>query len=182
MKRLLRIAVISLAMSFSWSGFAADGGPDIKGKVVCTASLDKMKYLVTDAGEIASTKDGITWKTFDFNENYAGYYGHVDFSCICMSGLNILAAGTYEDGRPAVFVSTRGTVWSERSLTYKINGQTYELEAAPLGAAYDASLDRYVLECTDGIYFVLPNCSHCNQIGFQMTEDISRLSFNRKRE
>lgn len=182
MKKQLRIAAICLAMSFAWPGFAADGEPEVRGNIVCVSSIDRASCVVTDKGEIASTKDGITWKTLDFNANYAGYYPHVDFSCICMSGLNILAAGTYEDGRPCVFFSTRGTVWSERSLSYKINGQTYELEAAPIGAAYDKELDRYVLECEDGIYFVLPNCSHCNSIGFKMTEDISRLSFNRKRD
>ena len=79
---------------------------------------------------------------------------------------------------PAVFTSTAGNIWSERSLTYTDRAETLSLEQQPLSMAYDSRMDRFVLACTDGYLFYMPGCSHCNSLEHKALSDISAVGFN----
>jgi len=148
-----------------------EGQPPVAGAVVATSSLGAACCGVTDRGEIFVTRDGVNWSVTDFNELYSGYYGRIEFTCACLTETSMIVAGVNEDGLPAAYTSSRGTVWSERPLTYTVRGETYRLEAKPLSAEYQKDVDRFVLVCVDGIRFNLPNCSHCNTIEFTNKND-----------
>ena len=113
---------------------------------------------VSAAGEILLSRDGTAWKVLDFNAEYAGFYPHVDFCAVAAGGGSILVAGVGEDGRPLAFVSSRGTVWSARSLEFD-GGVPFSV---PEGLDYDPVQDAFTLSFQDGGLLTLPGCSHCN--------------------
>lgn len=148
-------------------------------KVVGIACSGNKIFVLTAYGNIFSTDDDCkSFKALDFNGTYFLYYDQTRFSAICASENSIFIAGTHDDGTPAVFTSTAGNIWSERTLTYTESGQTLSLEHRPLSLAYDARMDRFVLGCTDGYVFYMPGCSHCNSIELKSTDDIRALAFN----
>lgn len=151
--------LVSLALHTGW--------PETSGGIISSSSAGGLTVGLTDKGELVSSRDGSNWTVVDFNTAYSGFYREVTFTCVCTSGRSICAAGVYDDGTPVAFFSTRGSVWNERPLTYKTGGQTHQLWAHPEGAYYEEDLDRFVLECEEGVLFFLPNCSHCNSIGFK---------------
>ena len=128
-------------------GLAADGG---------------VLWAVTDAGEILHGGPS-GWTVFDFNAQYAGYYPPMAFWAVAAGGGSVLVAGTGPGGAPAAFTSARGTVWSERSLTYSEGGSTFSFSALPMSLSYDAAQDRFYLLGGDE-ELALPGCSHCNSL------------------
>jgi len=157
---ILISAMLSLAVSVTW--------PETSGKIISSSSAGGVTVGLNSEGVIYTTRDGgKTWVTVDFNKDYKGYYREVTLTCVCTSGKSICVAGVYDDGRPVSFFSTRGSVWNERELTYKHNGEMLQLWAHPKSARYEADVDRFVLDCEEGVLFFLPNCSHCNSIGFK---------------
>jgi len=139
--------------------------PDrIKGNVIDTTSNDYATFVLTDKGEIAWSRDSIKWEVIDFNEAYRGYYQPVRFVGIAAGNGSVAVVGTYEKtGAPAMFVSSRGNVWTERGLTYSQGEELFELTEAPLAVRADLERDEFVITCTDGVLFFVPPCSHCNR-------------------
>ena len=120
--------------------------------------------LLSRQGVILTTSDYKSFQAFDFNSTYAGYYDYVIFTAIGASDKSICIAGEYSDGMPAVFESSTGTVWSERELSYRKDGETFFLQSKPINLEYDASHDRFIMTCADGVLFYMPGCSHCNSL------------------
>jgi len=133
-------------------------------RVVGIASTKENTLILTEGGVIFSTRDFDSFTTMDFNGTYYSYYDETLFCSIAASDNSFFIAGTYMNGKPAVFTSATGKIWSERTLTYTENGQTLQLELQPLRLSYDGSHDRFVLVCTDGWLFYMPGCSHCNSL------------------
>ena len=148
-------------------------------RVVGIACIDRKILILTRSGTILSTdNDCEEFTALDFNGTYFLYYEHTMFSAICASDNSIFIAGVLDDGMPAVYTSSEGNIWSQRTLTYTESGQTLELEQEPLCLAYDGRMDRFVLGCTDGYVFYMPGCSHCNSIEHKSSDDIKALAFN----
>lgn len=148
-------------------------------KVVGIACSGKKTFILTANGTILSTDDNCkSFTALDFNGTYFLYYDHTRFRAISASDNSIFIAGIHDDGTPAVYTSTAGNIWSERTLTYTESGQTLSLEHQPLSMAYDSRMDRFVLGCTDGYLFYLPGCSHCNSIEKKSDTDITAVAFN----
>lgn len=148
-------------------------------RVVGISCSGQKIFILTAGGTILSTDDECrSFTSLDFNGTYFLYYEYTRFSAVCASDNAVFIAGTYDDGTPAVYTSTAGNIWSERTLTYTESGQTLSLVHRPLSMAYDARMDRFVLGCTDGYVFYIPGCSHCNSIERKSTDDIKALAFN----
>jgi hypothetical protein len=146
-------------------------GPEVKGEVIGTSSNEYATFGLTDAGEVFWTRDGETWEVIDFNETYRGYYAPVSFVGIAAGTGSVAIVGTYEEsGAPAMFVSQRGNVWSERTLTYSQGEELFELTEAPLAIRADLERDEFVLTCTDDVLFFVPPCSHCNRKEYHGTD------------
>lgn len=119
------------------------------------------------AGEsviLVSRDDGATWTTVSFNEAYEGYYKPLTIKAVAAGNRTMAIAGTDSDGRPAMYFSFDGSVWSPRELSYTDHGRTMYLEDSPLDMEYDEESDRMILHCEGGTTFYVPNCSHCNSI------------------
>ena len=127
-------------------------------------SYQGKQLLLSRQGVILTTSDYKSFQAFDFNSTYAGYYDYVKFAAISASDKSICIAGEYSDGKPAVFESSTGTVWSERDLSYRKDGETLFLQSKPISLEYDASHDRFIMTCSDSTLFYMPGCSHCNSI------------------
>ena len=84
------------------------------------------------------------------------------FRAIAAGGGSVMVAGLRPDGTPAAFTSSRGTVWSERTLEYMSDGFPFTFSAEPVSLSYDAAQDRFYLLGTGGTQLALPGCSHCN--------------------
>ena len=141
--------------------------PEVKGEVIGTSSNEYATFGLTDAGEIFWSRDGESWTVVDFNEAYQGYYEPVRFVGIAAGAASVAVVGTYEKtGAPAMFVSSRGNVWTERRLTYFQGEEMFELGEAPLAVRADLERDEFVLTCTDDILFFVPPCSHCNRLEY----------------
>ena len=151
-----------------------DGSNSVVGVACCGGNT----FVLTKYGVILKTTDYKSFTSFDFNLTYTGYYEHTRFSAICASDNSIFIAGIHDNGLPAVFTSTAGNIWSERTLTYTDGGETLSLEYQPISMAYDTRMDRFVLGCTDGYLFYLPGCSHCNSIESKTHADITAVAFN----
>lgn len=160
MFRLLAILAIVLSCP------AATGHlPDTKGAVQATCEgVDGLRWAVTDAGEILRSADGDAWTVFDFNKEYAGYYSPVSWRAVAAGGGAVMVAGLDADGHLTVYTSSRGTVWSVRSLEYVRAGERYVLDVKPASLSYDDQRDSFILHGVDGALFEMPGCSHCNQL------------------
>lgn len=119
------------------------------------------------AGEgiiLVSKDDGATWGTMDFNKEYEGYYKPLTIKAVAAGNRTMAIAGTDSDGRPAMYFSFDGTVWSPRELSYTVGGRTYWLEDQPVDLEYDGERDRMIMYCENDTVFYVPNCSHCNSL------------------
>ena len=136
----------------------------VQGLLRGLAATGNILWAVTDTGEIVHGNAASGWSVFDFNAQYTGYYPQITFWAIAAGGGSIMVAGTRPDGTPAAFTSSRGTVWSERSLDYTEAGMPRPFTALPMGLNYDARQDRFYLLGSDGMELALPGCSHCNSL------------------
>lgn len=125
---------------------------------------DGIQWAVTDAGEILRSEDGFAWTVLDFNEAYAGYYPRMDFRAVAAGGGSVMVAGVDPDGHLSVYTSSRGTVWSVRSLEYVEAGERHVLDVTPTSLSYDSQRDSFFLCGSGGTLFEMPGCSHCNRI------------------
>ena len=125
---------------------------------------DGLQWAVTDAGEILRSADGVAWTVFDFNKEYAGYYPRMDFRAVAAGGGSVMVAGLDPGGHLAVYTSSRGTVWSARSLEYSEAGERGVLDVTPCSLSYDPLRDSYFLCGSQGTLFEMPGCSHCNSL------------------
>ena len=132
-------------------------------QAVC-ADPDGLQWAVTDAGEILHSADGSAWTVLDFNAEYAGFYPRMDFRAVAAGGGSVMVAGLDPDGRLAVYTSSRGTVWSVRSLDYTEAGERKVLDVTPCSLSYDPLRDSFFLCGTGGTLFEMPGCSHCNRL------------------
>ena len=134
----------------------------VQGRLRALASENGVLWAVTDAGEIVHGNPSSGWNVLDFNAQYAGYYPPMTFWAVAVGGGSIFVAGTDPGGSPAVFTSSRGTVWSERTLDYTEAGSTFTFTALPMALSYDTAQDRFYLLGSGGEELALPGCSHCN--------------------
>ena len=123
-----------------------------------------LQWAVTDAGEILRSADGAAWTVLDFNAEYAGFYPRMDFRAVAAGGGSVMVAGLDPDGHLAVFTSSRGTVWSVRSLEYSEEGEQKVLDVTPCSLSYDPLRDSFFLCGSSGTLFEMPGCSHCNHL------------------
>lgn len=144
--------------------FVSGTEPGCQGSIVQLCSFeDKRICGFTDADEIVISSDGQNWTIIDFNEAYNGFYSHLDIKAIAL-GPHIAIAGLDSDGKPAMYVSTDGGVWSPRELNWNNGGHYEMLNSIPSGLSYDWYGDRMLLLCEDGTIFIVPGCSHCNSL------------------
>ena len=139
----------------------------LTGKVTGLAANDAVCIGVTDKGEIFTSRDGRSWDVTDFNKTYEGYYRKVSFVGVAAGAASVAVTGVTDTNAPAVFISTRGTVWSERPLDYFQGEEQFELTELPVGITADLKRDEFVLECTDDVFFIIPPCSHCNRLEYR---------------
>ena len=123
---------------------------------------DGMQWAVTDAGEILRSADGVVWTVQDFNAEYAGYYPPMDFRAVAAGGGSVMVAGLDANGHLAVYTSSRGTVWSARSLEYSEAGERQVLDVTPSSLSYDSVRDSFFLCGSGG--------THCRNDQIQGTD------------
>ena len=136
--------------------------PTCRGRLRDLASDGALLAAVSDRGEILLSRDAQSWKVLDFNAEYAGYYPGMDFLAVSAGGGGLMVAGLGEDGQPYAFVSSRGTVWSARSLEYTGRKGPQLPDSVPEGLDYDAAGDSFSLSFRSGGLLTLPGCTHCN--------------------
>ena len=152
---------------------------DLKGNIVSLSARTSDCYGVTYEGEIIHTIDGIKWTVFDFNKVYEGFYKPCHFTKVLATEKQIAICGKQNDGLPVLIFSNRGTVWSERTLSYTDDqGFLSYLEETPNDLFYDFSGDRFILVCNNGKVMIIPSCSHCNKLFEFSDEDIKSISGN----
>ena len=106
---------------------------DIRGEFISIDAGEDICYAISDQSEIVSLNLALQGKVFDFNANYSEYYGHISLIDIAAGPTAVFVAAVREDGTPAAFTSSKGTVWSERELDYAINGKWYMFKKFPIG-------------------------------------------------
>lgn len=119
-------------------------------------------YALTDSSEIAFSSDGRRWTVIDFNEAYNGFYPKTRLVALAVGQGSVAVAGVTEDGRPALYTSSRGTVWSPREMDYRSDGKMLIYDRRPTGLCYDPLGDQFIMLCEGGWIFYVPACSHCN--------------------
>ena len=143
--------------------FLLAGALAARGQTSCV-DADGVRWTVTEAGEILRSPDGESWTAFDFNAQYAGFYPQMHWRAVAAGGGSVMVAGLDADGHLAVFTSSRGTVWSARSLEYTLEGERAELDVTPVSLSYDPLRDSFFLCGSGGTLFEMPGCSHCNRL------------------
>ena len=146
--------------------------PGAKGRIRALAAGGRVLYAVTDAGEILRSADGRRWDRQDFNAEYAAYYPAMDFRAVAVGDGGVMVAGLDAGGRPALFTSSGGTVWSPRGLDCRERGRTFVPETEPLSLSYDALRDRFCLTGSGGVLVSLPGCTHCNRLDRYPTDSL----------
>lgn len=136
----------------------------VQGRLYDLAVDGNTLWAVTDTGEILHGDEASGWTVLDFNAQYAGYYPRISFRAVAAGGGSIMVAGVRPDGMPAAFTSSRGTVWSERTLDYSEQGMPCVFSAEVTGLSYDPRQDRFYLLGSGGMQLALPGCSHCNNL------------------
>ena len=149
----------------------------VKGTLTALSSSLQSCCGVTDKGEIFSTTDLENWSILDFNSQYEGFYPEMSFSDIETGTENMAVIGTTGTGVPAMFISSQGSVWSYRELSYSASRGSYNLEEEPLAVVYDYLGDQYLLLCGGGVIFSVPACAHCNKYQRINANEIKSLAF-----
>lgn len=135
---------------------------------VMSPVVAETSYRLTGDGVVLYSAAGGRWLEFDFKNYYKEYYDIVSFTDICTGGGQVALCGTKSDGRPALFLSSGGNVWSERQLVYTAqNGSVLEFTETPLSLSYNTQAQAFVMHCTNGAIFTVPGCSHCNTLSFE---------------
>lgn len=137
---------------------------DTKGNLSGLDARGDICYAVTDSSELISLNQALQGKIFDFNANYSDYYGNLNIIGVAVGPVATCIAAVRDDGSPAAFVSSKGSVWSERELNYAVDGKWYIFKKVPHGIAYEELSYSFVLLCEEEVRFHLPMCSHCNFI------------------
>lgn len=138
---------------------------DLKGDIVSISANSTGCYGVTNKGEIIHSKDGVNWSVNDFNKTYEGFYRSCQFTKVLTTDKQISIIGFQDDGVPVMFLSSLGTVWTQRHLMYSDQkGGASVLNEYPNDIFYDALNDQYILICNRGKVMIIPSCSHCNQL------------------
>ena len=152
-------------LRLNWDGVVMERiSLPVQGRL-CDLAIDgSTLWAVTDTGEILHGDEASGWTVLDFNAQYAGYYPRISFRTIAAGGGSIMVAGTRPDGMPAAFTSSRGTVWSERTLDYPEQGIPCVFSAEVTDLSYDPRQDRFYLLGSGGVQLALPGCSHCNSL------------------
>jgi hypothetical protein len=146
------------------AGFFKQILPELKGNIVSLSANGSVCYGVTDYGEILHSQDLINWDILDFNAFYSGYYEPCRWTAVVVTEQQVAVAGSSENGRPVLFFSSEGNVWTNRSLDYTdTNGMPAYLTEIPNAMVYDVARDRFVLACNRGTVMVIPSCSQCNE-------------------
>lgn len=139
--------------------------PPVKGDIVSVDANDSFCIAVTDAGEILKSEDGLNWKINDFNKEYQGYYQHSVFKKVIVTDDRIAIAGSHADNSPAVYFSSSGSVWNERTLNYEDERGRYNiLESQINDIAFYPVENVFILACDNGQLMVLPSCTKCNEL------------------
>ena len=134
----------------------------VRGNIVSMDADGSRCYAITDSSEIAFTENGNNWTVIDFNESYRGFYPAISLVAIAAGQGSVAVVGVNEEGRPAMFTSSRGTVWSPRDMDYREDGTIQLYTGRPTGLCYDPLGDQFVMLCEGGEMFYVPACSHCN--------------------
>ena len=150
---------------------------EIRGSITALSAGLQFCCGVTSEGEIIRTTDLENWTVLDFNAQYDGFYPRVSFSDIEMGLENMAVVGTTDSGAPAMFISSQGSVWSYRELSYSASQGSYYLEEEPFSVIYDYLADQYVLLCSGGVLFSVPACAHCNKIRRINANELKSLAF-----
>lgn len=149
----------------SEAGFVKQTVLDVKGNIVALSAGNSVCYGITDHGEIFHSSDMVNWEIFDFNDFYAGYYEPCRWTTIVVTDQQVAVAGSSESGKPVLFFSSEGRVWTNRSLDYTDpHGLPGYLAETPNAIIYDVAKDRFLLACNGGTVMVIPSCSHCNEL------------------
>lgn len=149
----------------------------VKGALTALSASLQFCCGVTDQGEIIRTADLETWSVLDFNSQYEGFYPRMSFSDIESGMENLAVIGTTDTGAPAMFISSQGSVWSYRELSYSASRGSFNLEEEPLSVIYDYLGDQYLLLCSGGVIFSVPACAHCNKFQRINANEIKSLAF-----
>ncbi len=149
----------------------------VKGELTSLSASLESCCGVTSRGEIIRTADLDNWTVLDFNQEYSGFYPEMSFSDIEMGLENMAVAGVTDSGVPAMFISSQGTVWSYRELSYSASRGSFNLEEEPLFVIYDYLADQYLLLCTGGVIFYVPACAHCNKFQRLNANELNSLAF-----
>ncbi len=151
----------------------------VEGNIVSLSARSTECFGVTDKGEIVRSTDGIKWSVFDFNAYYSGFYKPCQFTCVSVQEDQLAVAGKDVDGSPVLMLSSQGTVWTERALTYTDNnGVVSSLIGIPYSIYPDTAEDQLILACSKGQIMYIPGCSHCNKLFTVSTEDLKSISQN----
>lgn len=134
----------------------------VRGSIVSMDADGSRCYAITDSSEIAFSEDGIKWTVIDFNECYRGFYPEIKLIAVAAGQGSVAVTGVTEDGRPAMFTSSRGAVWSPRDMDYRKDGTMQLYVGRPTGLCYDPLGDQFIMLCEGGEMFYVPACSHCN--------------------
>ena len=152
---------------------------DLKGNIVSVSANSTDCYGVSDQGEIIHSGDGLKWDIFDFNRAYSGYYKACRFTKALVTEKQVAVIGLEEDGQPAMYFSSGGKVWTERSLIYKDGqGMSRHLADTLNDLYYDQRQDRFYLVSNHGKLMILPSCSHCNELYELAPENLYGISGN----
>lgn len=149
-----------------------------RGECVGLSGSDWLCCALTDSSELVLFSPDLRASVFDFNSSYEEYYGHVSLNCVAVGASSVCVAGTDSLGRPVAYISSKGSVWSQRPLEYTMDGRPMRLESAPVAAEYNEAADEFVLVCADGTLFHLPSCSHCNYPEYPDSGRLVCIAFN----
>ena len=150
---------------------------EVKGSLAALSAGLQFCSGVTLEGEIIRTADLESWSVLDFNSQYQGFYPRMSFSDIETGMDNLAVIGTTDTGSPAMFISSQGSVWSYRELSYSASQGSYNLEEEPYSVIYDYLADQYLLLCSGGVIFSVPACAHCNKLQKINANELKSLAF-----
>lgn len=124
--------------------------------------LDEKGSLWILTGSLSKEKE---WIPIEFNELYAGYYPACQFTAICATEKDFVAAGMGEDGLPYVFRSLMGGVWESADLLCGNLLMGYKRAVGKIvEILYDFNTKQLFMICENGELLTLPDCPKCAKI------------------
>jgi len=149
----------------------------VSSDVIGLEANDELLFAITRESDYLVSKDGVTWKSRNYNKEYKDSVDQCVFESLKNLGDSFFVVGQLleKPDIPFIMFTEDGQVWLNKPLA-RINGIDFS-ELGPLKIYdIDCYLDQLIAACDSGRLLNVTSCAECNQLGRYAEHDLYDLA------